>query len=79
MANSEKRCIFAENLTDMNKILFFMIALSLVSCGGRDIYNDLKQQNLHGEIKQVRMTSYSVIEKFNERIPLRYLTTRETK
>lgn len=50
----------------MNKILFFMIALSLVSCGGRDIYNDLKQQNLHGEIKQVRMTSYSVIEKFNQ-------------
>jgi len=37
-----------------------------MSCGGKEVYNDLKQQNLQGEIKQVRMSSYSVIEKFNQ-------------
>ena len=50
----------------MTRILYFIIPLFLMSCGGKEVYNDLKQQNLQGEIKQVRMSSYSVIEKFNQ-------------
>ena len=50
----------------MTRILYFIIPLFLMSCGGKEVYNDLKQQNLQEEIKQVRMSSYSVIEKFNQ-------------
>ena len=50
----------------MTKILFLIIPFIIISCSERETYNDLKQQNLLEDIKQVRMTSYSVIEKFNQ-------------
>ena len=45
---------------------FFVVNLFLIACGRKELRNDLQQLYLQGEIKQIRTSSYTVLEKFDQ-------------
>ena len=52
----------------MRRFLFFFFVVNffLIACGRKELRNDLQQLYLQGEIKQIRTSSYTVLEKFDQ-------------
>lgn len=58
---------FCQKNIIMKRILFFSFCiLFLTNCGRKESRNDLQQLYLKGEIKQLKVSSYTVVEKFNQ-------------